>query len=92
MDWRVLPQYYWWWRWFKCYFNQGFGEWLLVDALQKLLLASESIGFPIVMVDARDGAKQFVTVQIVPKMSHFIVQKWSNNRVYSHFLPRTDSF
>ena len=41
------------------YKGQGFGEWLLIDALRKLLAASDSIGFPVVIVDAKDGAKCF---------------------------------
>lgn len=41
------------------YKGKGFGEWLLVDALRKLLAASDSVAFPIVIVDAKDGAKQF---------------------------------
>ncbi|HRH90459.1 MAG TPA: GNAT family N-acetyltransferase [Agitococcus sp.] len=41
------------------YKNQGFGEWLLIDALKKLLDVSDSVGFPLVIVDAKDGVKQF---------------------------------
>ncbi|UJF17241.1 GNAT family N-acetyltransferase [Vibrio sp. SS-MA-C1-2] len=41
------------------YKGKGFGEWLLIDALKKLLAASDSVAFPIVIVDAKDGAKQF---------------------------------
>jgi len=41
------------------YKKQGFGEWLLVDALKKLLLASDTVGFPLVIVDAKDGAIGF---------------------------------
>jgi len=36
-----------------------FGEWLLVDALKKLLMASDTIAFPIVIVDAKGGAENF---------------------------------
>ncbi len=43
----------------KRYKGQGFGEWLLIDALKKLLNASDTVGFPIVIVDAKDGAKAF---------------------------------
>lgn len=43
----------------KRYARQGYGEFLLVDALQNLLLASEIVGFPLVVVDAKDGAVQF---------------------------------
>jgi GNAT superfamily N-acetyltransferase len=39
--------------------GQGFGEWLLIDALRKLLAASDSVAFPVVIVDAKDGAKHF---------------------------------
>lgn len=41
------------------YKGQGFGEWLLIDALKKLLQASDTVAFPIVIVDAKEGAKQF---------------------------------
>jgi GNAT superfamily N-acetyltransferase len=41
------------------YKGKGFGEWLLVDALRKLLAASESVAFPVVIVDAKEGAKHF---------------------------------
>lgn len=43
----------------KRYKGQGFDEWLLIDALQKLLAASDSVAFPVVVVDAKDGAKHF---------------------------------
>ena len=42
----------------KRYAKRGFGEWLLIDALKKLLAASETVGFPLVIVDAKDGAMQ----------------------------------
>ena len=42
------------------YKSLGFGEWLLVDALIKLLAASDSVAFPIVIVDAKDGAQRFL--------------------------------
>jgi GNAT superfamily N-acetyltransferase len=41
------------------YKGKGFSEWLLIDALRKLLAASDSVAFPVVIVDAKDGAKQF---------------------------------
>lgn len=41
------------------YKGQGFGEWLLVDALKKLLQASDTVAFPVVIVDAKEGAKPF---------------------------------
>ena len=43
----------------KNYAKQGFGEWLLIDALKKLLSASNTVAFPLVIVDAKAGAKQF---------------------------------
>jgi predicted GNAT family N-acyltransferase len=39
--------------------GRGFGEWLLIDALAKLLAANDSVAFPVVIVDVKDGAKQF---------------------------------
>ena len=41
------------------YKGKGFGEWLLIDALRKLLAASDSVAFPVVIVDAKDGAIHF---------------------------------
>ncbi len=41
------------------YKGKGFGEWLLIDALRKLVIASDSVAFPVVIVDAKDGAKYF---------------------------------
>jgi GNAT superfamily N-acetyltransferase len=41
------------------YKGKGFGEWLLIDALRKLLSASDSVAFPVVIVDAKEGAKYF---------------------------------
>lgn len=41
------------------YKGQGFGEWLLIDALKKLVQASDTVAFPLVLVDAKDGAKAF---------------------------------
>ncbi len=43
----------------KRYKKNGFGEWLLVDALQKLLDASDLVAFPFIIVDAKDGASDF---------------------------------
>ncbi len=43
----------------KRYAKQGFGSWLLVDALKKLLHASDAVAFPMVIVDAKDGASSF---------------------------------
>jgi len=41
------------------YAKQGYGEWLLIDALKKLLSASKQVGFPVIVVDAKAGASQF---------------------------------
>jgi GNAT superfamily N-acetyltransferase len=43
----------------KQFAKQGYGEWLLIDALQRLLDASETVGFPLVLVDAKDGVAGF---------------------------------
>lgn len=43
----------------KRYKGQGYGEWLLIDALKRLLQASETVGFPLVIVDAKDGVSDF---------------------------------
>jgi len=43
----------------KRYKGDGFGEWLLVDALKKLLNASDTVAFPLIVVDAKDGASDF---------------------------------
>ncbi|WP_448216018.1 GNAT family N-acetyltransferase [Endozoicomonas sp. 2B-B] len=43
----------------KDYSGQGYGEWLLVDALHKLLQASDTVGFPLVVVDAKSGVAAF---------------------------------
>ena len=39
--------------------GKGYGEWLLIDALNKLMSASETVGFPAVIVDAKDGSALF---------------------------------
>lgn len=41
------------------YQKQGIGELLLVDALFRLLQASEISGFPVITVDAKDGVAEF---------------------------------
>ena len=41
------------------YQKQGCGEWLLIDALRKLLFASETVAFPLVIVDAKNGSIAF---------------------------------
>lgn len=43
----------------KRYIKRGFGEWLLIDALKKLLTASELVAFPLIIVDAKEGAVAF---------------------------------
>jgi len=43
----------------KRYVKQGVGEWLLIDALKKLLLASQIVTFPIIIFDAKEGVIQF---------------------------------
>ncbi len=43
----------------KRYTKRGYGEWLLVDALKKLLIASDVVAFPLIVVDAKEGAAKF---------------------------------
>lgn len=43
----------------KRYIHKGFGAWLLVDALKKLLMASDTVAFPIIIVDAKEGVSTF---------------------------------
>lgn len=43
----------------KRYKGKGFGEFLLIDALKKLLSASDSVAFPFIIVDAKEGSKLF---------------------------------
>ena len=43
----------------KRFAGQGFGEWLLIDSLKKLLIASDSVAFPLVVIDAKEGAIDF---------------------------------
>lgn len=43
----------------KQYANQGIGSWLLVDALNKILSASDVVGFSMIVVDAKDGVMSF---------------------------------
>jgi len=43
----------------KRFKGKGFGQWLLIDALKKLSKASQSVAFPLVVVEAKDGAKEF---------------------------------
>ncbi len=43
----------------KKYMKNSIGSWLLVDALKKLLNASNTVGFPLVVVDSKDGISSF---------------------------------
>lgn len=43
----------------KRYVKQGYGEWLLIDALNKFIVASDTVAFPLILVDAKDGVSQF---------------------------------
>ena len=43
----------------KRYAGKGYGEWMLIDALHKLLLTSDTVGFPLVIVDAKEGVAAF---------------------------------
>ena len=43
----------------KRYKKQDYGEWLLIDALRKLLFAGETIAFPLVIVDTKKGSIEF---------------------------------
>lgn len=43
----------------KQFKGRRLGEWLLVDALKKLLSASDEVGFPFVVVDAKQGMESF---------------------------------
>lgn len=43
----------------KQYAGKGFGTWLLIDALKKLLAASETVAFPLIIVDAKEGVSDF---------------------------------
>ena len=43
----------------KHYTKKGLGSWLLVDALKKLLTASNTVAFPVIVVDAKEGVSTF---------------------------------
>lgn len=43
----------------KSWQKQGYGEWLLIDALRNLLKANQIVPFPFVILDAKDGQKAF---------------------------------
>jgi len=45
----------------KRYTKKGYGKWLLVDALLKLIQASDIVAFPMIVVDAKDGVEDFYT-------------------------------
>jgi N-acetylglutamate synthase-like GNAT family acetyltransferase len=45
----------------KRYSKKGYGKWLLVDALLKLIQASDIVAFPMIVVDAKDGVVDFYT-------------------------------
>ncbi len=60
----------------KRHANRGLGSWLLVDALKKLLTASESVGFPLVVVDAKDGVSAFY------EKFGFVPFKDENNKLF----------
>lgn len=45
----------------KRYTKKGYGKWLLVDALLKLIQASDIVAFPMIVVDAQDGVEDFYT-------------------------------
>ena len=43
----------------KNYTKRGLGAWLLVDALKKLMTASNVVGFPMIVVDDKESAVSF---------------------------------
>jgi len=43
----------------KRYAQQGYGKWLLIDALMKLLNASKVVAFPMIVVYAKEGMEDF---------------------------------
>lgn len=43
----------------KRYAERGLGSWLLADALKKLLNASDTVGFAMVVVGVKDGMESF---------------------------------
>lgn len=45
----------------KRHTKKGYGKWLLVDALLKLLQASDIVAFPMIVVDAKDSVEDFYT-------------------------------
>ena len=43
----------------KKYKHRKIGSWLLIDALKRVLNASDIVAFPMVIVDAKDGVVEF---------------------------------
>ena len=43
----------------KKYKHKKIGSWLLIDALKRILNASDIVAFPMVIVDAKDGVAEF---------------------------------
>lgn len=41
------------------YHGQGLGEYLLVSAIRRLILLSNGLGFPVIIVDPKDGVATF---------------------------------
>ena len=46
----------------KRFQGEGYGERLLVDALKRILKASEMVGYPLLFVDAKEGASTFYEI------------------------------
>jgi len=70
----------------KQHINKGLGSWLLVDALKKLLTASDSIGFPLVIVDAKDGVSTFY------EKFGFVAFKNESNKLFISIADIRESF
>lgn len=60
----------------KNYQGQGYGKQLLLDAFHRLYQASQLIGFPIIVVDTKDGKENFY------KQYGFIQLSENRNRWY----------
>ena len=54
----------------KRFQGEGHGECLLVDALKRILKASELVGYPLVFVDAKEGARSFYEVYGFRPLAH----------------------
>jgi GNAT superfamily N-acetyltransferase len=50
--------------------GKGYGERLLVDALRRVLSASETVGYPLVFVDAKDGVRAFYELYGFRPLAH----------------------